>query len=121
MIARRTSLLAAGLLLAGLAVAPALAEDAMNVTRSAEPQTITGEGDKTLLIEGPFGIEWQSAGRIGVTAAPDRPGQAQGGGPAVMSGPGAGGMAKGAMKLSGQQRYRVSIMAGGPWEVTVSW
>lgn len=101
--------------------------DAMTVTRSQGPQTISGAGDKSLLIDGPFGIEWQSAGRIGVSAAPDTPGKAQSGGPAVLSGPpkaaadGSTPMAKGRMKLSGQQRYRVSIMASGPWEVTVSW
>jgi uncharacterized lipoprotein len=114
--------------LVGLSAAPpASAEDAMTIARSQTPQTISGEGDKILLVEGPFGIAWQSAGRIGVRAAPDVPGQTQSGGPAVLSGPpkaaadGSGGMAKGSMKLSGQQRYRVSIQASGPWEVTVSW
>jgi hypothetical protein len=126
MIARGTSLLAAGLLLAGLlftglAGAPAVAEDMMNVERTAAPQTIAGEGNKTLLIEGPFGIAWQSQGKIGVSAAPDTPGQAQGGGPAVMSGPGKDGMAKGRMKLGNPQRYKVAITASGPWEVTVTW
>lgn len=121
MIARGIAFLVAALLLAGLAVTPALAEDAMAVARSEAPQTITGEGDRTLLIEGPFGIEWQSAGRIGVSAAPDKPGQTQGGGPAVLSGAGADGMSKGRMNLSGEQRYRVSITASGPWQATVSW
>jgi len=121
MIARGLAFLAAGLLLAGSAVPPALAGDAMTVARSEAPQTIAGEGDRTLLIDGPFGIEWQSAGRIGVSAAPDKPGQAQSGGPAVLSGAGADGMSKGRLKLSGQQRYRVAITASGPWEVTVSW
>ena len=121
MIARGIAFLVAAFLLAGLAVPPALAEDATTVARSEAPQTITGEGTRTLLIDGPFGIEWQSAGRIGVSAAPDQPGQAQSGGPAVLSGAGADGMSKGRMKLSDQQRYRVSITASGPWEVTVSW
>ena len=109
-----------GLAAFALAVRPALGDDALAVERSDTPRTLSGEGSKILLIDGPFGIAWQSQGKIGVSAAPDT-GQQQNGGPAILSGPGADGLAKGRMKLNDPKRYRVSITASGPWEVTVTW
>lgn len=125
--------LRAGLLCLGLALAAGAAQGAETTTlvHSDAPQTLSGAGDRVLIVEGPFGLAWQSAGgrfsiqatAEGATAPPP------GSGATVLLGPSGKpeaaaateGKAEGRLKLRGEQRYRVSIVASGPWELTVTW
>jgi hypothetical protein len=106
--------LLAALLCLGL-TSPAPAAEPQALTRSDQPQTVSDEGDRELVVEGPFGLAWQSAGgRFSIEATAegaDRPA-------AVSATQGKG---QGRIKLHGQQRYQVSINADGPWALTVTW
>ena len=131
--------LLAGLLCLGLpwlglpwlaVVTPAPAADAVTLARSDQPQTISGDGDQELIVEGPFGLAWQSAGgRFSIKAAAEGDAQQGGSGATVLLGPvdkvaaaaSTEGKGQGRLKLRGQQRYRVSIAASGPWTLTVTW
>jgi hypothetical protein len=126
--------LLAGLLCLGLpclaVVAPAPAADAVTLARSDQPQTISGDGDQELIVDGPFGLAWQTAGgRFSIRAAAEGEAQQGGSGATVLLGPvdkataaaSTEGKGQGRLKLDGQQRYRVSIAASGPWTLTVTW
>ena len=112
-ISRALPLLLAGLLCLGLAVAQAA--DVVTLARADKPQTVSGDGDRELIVEGPFGLAWQSAGgRFSVQATAegaDKPSAATA----------TEGKGQGRLKLRGEQRYRISIAASGPWTVTVTW
>lgn len=85
------------------------------VARSDQPQTLTGTGDRELIIEGPFSLAWQSAGgRFAVSATQvgsDKPSAASS----------TQGKGQGRIKLRGAERYRVAIAAEGDWTLTLSW
>src|SRR3546814_5598801 len=80
----RAPRLLAGLLCLGLGLGLALAwgsaqgAETTTLLRSDAPQTLSGDGDRVLIVEGPFGLAWQSAGgRFSIQAtaegpAPDR-------------------------------------------------
>src|SRR3546814_5059824 len=65
---RRAPRLLAGLLCLGLGLGLALAwgsaqgAETTTLLRSDAPQTLSGDGDRVLIVEGPFGLAWQSAG-----------------------------------------------------------
>lgn len=113
---RRLALAAALLLLATPPLAaPLRAAEPETLARSETPQTLEGEGDRMLLVEGPFRLKWRTPGgsfAIEATAeGADRPSAA-----GSTSGKGNGGIG-----LRGDKRYRVAITASGPWRVTVTW
>jgi hypothetical protein len=112
-ISRTLPPLLAGLLCLGLAVAQAA--DVVTLARADKPQTVSGDGDRELIVEGPFGLAWQSAGgRFSVQATAegaDKPSAATA----------TEGKGQGRLKLRGEQRYRISIAASGPWTLTVTW
>ncbi len=114
--------------LAVLLVLPAQAAEPETLARSETPQTLEGEGDRMLLVEGPFSLEWRTAAgsfAVKVTAVEAPAGE---GGATVLSGTAttaaAGattGQGNGRIKVGGAKRYSVAITASGPWSVTVSW
>lgn len=121
---RRLALAAALLLLA----APLQAAEPETLARSETPRILEGEGDRELLVEGPFSLEWRTAAgsfAVNVTSAEAPAGE---GGATVLSGTvttaAAGattGQGNGRIKMGGAKRYRVAITASGPWSVTVTW
>lgn len=121
--------LAAAGLLAALAL-PAAGQETLS--RSETPRIIEGEGDRSLLVEGPFSLTWQTGGgsfAVSVVAAGQQ--ASSGGGATVLSGPAADdgsaaggattGKGSGRIQVGGAERYNVVITASGPWQVTVSW
>lgn len=116
-------------LLAVLAL-PAAGQDVLS--RSHTPRTIDGEGDRTLLVEGPFSLAWETGGdsfAVSVVAAgqeaPAGSGATVLSGSAADDGPAAGGATtgrgNGRIGVGGAERYRVAITASGPWQMTVTW
>ena len=98
---------------------PAPAADAAasrTIARSEAPQTISGAGDMELLVEGPFGLKWEAAGGpFAIKAITEGP-------PAKpVAGASTLGKAHGAFRARADGRYKVSIMATGPWSVTITW
>ncbi|HMA13200.1 MAG TPA: hypothetical protein VKP12_00345 [Kiloniellaceae bacterium] len=108
------SRLAAGLLGLGLAGTVAAAEPPV-LARSAAPHTLSGEGGRELIVEGPFDLDWRSAGgRFSVEATAegaDRPAAASA----------TQGKGQGRLRLRGEQRYRLAIEADGAWTLTITW
>ena len=116
-ISRALPLLLAGLLCLGLPRLGMVAQaaDVVTLARADKPQTVSGDGDRELIVEGPFGLAWHSAGgRFSVQATAegaDKPSAATA----------TEGKGQGRLKLRGEQRYRISIAASGPWTLTVTW
>lgn len=106
--------MAAGLLCLGLGGAAAAADPPV-LARSEAPHTLSGEGDQELIIEGPFDLDWRSAGgRFSVEATAegaDKPSAASA----------TQGKGQGRLRLRGEQRYRLVIAADGAWTVTIGW
>jgi len=106
--------MAAGLLCLGLGGAAAAAEPPV-LARSVAPHTLSGEGDQELIIEGPFDLDWRSAGgRFSVEATAEGADK-----PAAASA--TQGKGQGRLRLRGEQRYRLVIAADGAWTVTIGW
>lgn len=106
--------LALGAVLLLLAL-PLQAAEPETLSRSGTPQTLEGDGDRVLLVEGPFRLTWRTPGgsfTIEATAEGAEKPSAAG----STTGKGNGGIG-----VRGEKRYRVAITASGPWTVTVSW
>jgi hypothetical protein len=113
--ARRALPLLLTLLFCLAASSLALAVEPTTLARSDQPQTLSGEGEREFLVEGPFSLAWQSAGgHFAVEATAE--GAARPSAASATQGKG-----QGRLKLRGAQRYRIAIAADGPWTVTVSW
>ncbi|WP_193369643.1 hypothetical protein [Pelagibius marinus] len=82
-----------------------------------------------LLVEGPFTLEWRTAGgSFAVNVATAEAPAGEGGGATVLSSTAktaaAGattGQGQGRIKVGGAKHYRVAITASAPWTVTVIW
>lgn len=108
------SRLAAGLLCLGLA-GTASAVDPSVLTRSQTPHTLSGEGNRELVVEGPFDLDWRSAGeRFSIEATAEGADK-----PAAASA--TQGKGRGRLRLRGEQRYRLTIAADGAWTLTITW
>jgi hypothetical protein len=108
------SRMTAGLLCLALGGAAAAAEPPV-LARSSAPHTLSGEGDREIVVEGPFDLDWRSAGgRFSVQATAegaDKPTAASA----------TQGKGQGRLRLRGEQRYRLVIAADGAWTVTIDW
>lgn len=105
--------------LLGLAALPlpgALAAGPEVLPRSDSPLTLEGEGDREFLVDGPFRLEWESpGGPFAIKAIAEGP-------PAKpVAGATTVGKAYGGFKAREEGRYKVSIMASGPWTATLTW
>ncbi|HEY9538046.1 MAG TPA: hypothetical protein VIS03_10695 [Kiloniellaceae bacterium] len=106
-------LLLASLLWLGVA-GPATGADGEVLTPSETPRALSGDGDEAFVVEGPFSLAWQNAGgRFAVEATAEGADK-----PAAASS--TQGNGSGRLKLRGEQRYRVTIAADGPWTITLS-
>src|SRR3546814_10905365 len=84
------------------------------LTPSETPRALSGDGDEAFVVEGPFSLAWQNAGgRFAVEATAEGADK-----PAAASS--TQGNGSGRRKLRGEQRYRVTIAADGPWTITPS-
>jgi hypothetical protein len=101
--------------LAAVLALPAQAAEPGTLSRSDTPQTLEGEGDRVLLVEGPFSLRWRTpGGRFAIKATAEGAEKPTAAGSTT-------GKGNGGIGVRGEKRYRVAITASGPWRVTVTW
>ncbi len=111
---RRALRLALGLLVFS-PLSPLQAAEPQTLSRSDTPQTLEGEGDRMLVIEGPFRLAWHTpGGRFALEAKAEGADKPSAAGATT-------GQGNGRIGVRGHQRYNVAITASGPWRVTVTW
>lgn len=116
--ARLWSRLAAAALclgLAGVGTGAVRAAEPPVLVRSEAPHTLSGEGNREIVVEGPFDLDWRSAGgRFSIAATAE-------GAEKPSAASATQGKGQGRLRLRDEQHYRLVIQADGSWTVTITW